>query len=262
MTTDPTGQGCWECPASSEKARNPFPPSRESWSSPGGAVSTRKPLGVHQRAAFHGPTPAAFCLDAPLSLPQDIPKLSSSSSSRERALLVPLGPGGTSAWLEERLRGGPEGWGGGGRMGMPEAGGAGAGAGTEEALLGVSSSVRSMSVPWLLGWLFPGQVDGKDRSQAPSCSNQGSKCWPDPVALLPGHTRKPAGKGRQGHSSCSSWMLQQHLLRPCGVPHGYLHPSSLLQKSPGQEFPQIPSLSGRVRPVSSPLMACPSMTLL
>lgn len=36
------------------------------------------------------------------------PKQSSSSSSKERALLVLLGPVGASAWLDERLREGPE----------------------------------------------------------------------------------------------------------------------------------------------------------
>lgn len=36
------------------------------------------------------------------------PKQSSSSSSKERVVPVLLGPGGASAWLDERLRGGPE----------------------------------------------------------------------------------------------------------------------------------------------------------
>lgn len=54
-------------------------------------------------------------------------------------------PGGASAWLDERLRGGPEVWGGGGRMGMPEVGGANAG----DELLGASNSARSMRAPWL-----------------------------------------------------------------------------------------------------------------
>lgn len=86
-------------------------------------------------------------MDSPLRV---VPKQSSSSSSKERALLVLLGPGVASAWLEERLRGGPEAWGGGGRIGMPEEGGVGAGANTEDKLFVVSSSARSMSVPWLL----------------------------------------------------------------------------------------------------------------
>lgn len=88
-----------------------------------------------------------------------VPRQSSSSSSNERALLVLSGPGGASAWLEERLRGGPEAWGGGGRMGMPEVGGAGAGANTGDELQGVSNSARSMRVPWLLQQSFPGWVD-------------------------------------------------------------------------------------------------------
>lgn len=79
-----------------------------------------------------------------------VPKQSSSSSSKVRALLVLSGPEGASAWLDDRLRGGPEVWGGGGRIGMPEVGGAGAGANTEDELLGVSNSARSMRVPWLL----------------------------------------------------------------------------------------------------------------
>lgn len=84
-----------------------------------------------------------------------VPKQRSSSSSKERALFVLSGPGGASAWLDERLRGGPEVWGGGGRIGMPEVGGGNSG----DELLGVSTSARSMRVPWLLQWLFPGWVD-------------------------------------------------------------------------------------------------------
>lgn len=78
------------------------------------------------------------------------PRQRSSSSSKERALFVLSGPEGASAWLDERLRGGPEVWGGGGRIGMPEVGGAGAGANTGDELLGVSNSARSMRAPWLL----------------------------------------------------------------------------------------------------------------
>lgn len=85
------------------------------------------------------------------------PRQSSSSSSNERALLVLSGLGGTSAWLDERLRGGPEVWGGGGRIGMPEVGGAGAGANTGDELQGVSNSARSMRVPWLLQRSFPSE---------------------------------------------------------------------------------------------------------
>lgn len=44
------------------------------------------------------------------------PKQSSSSSNRQRAGLVLLGPGGTSAWLDKWLRPGAEAWGGGGRV--------------------------------------------------------------------------------------------------------------------------------------------------
>lgn len=77
------------------------------------------------------------------------PRQRSSSSSKERALFVLSGPEGASAWLDERLRGGPEVWGGGGRIGMPEVGGAGAGANTGDELLGVSNSARSMRAPWL-----------------------------------------------------------------------------------------------------------------
>lgn len=91
--------------------------------------------------------------------PLHVPKQRSSSSSKERALLVLSGPGGASAWLDDRLRGGPEVWGGGGRIGMPEVAGAGAGANTGEELQGVSNSARSMRVPWLLQWSFPGWVD-------------------------------------------------------------------------------------------------------
>lgn len=67
------------------------------------------------------------------------------------------GPGGASAWLDEWLRGGPEVWGGGGRIGMPEVGGADAGANTGDELLGASTSVRSMRVPWLPQLLFPSE---------------------------------------------------------------------------------------------------------
>ena len=74
-----------------------------------------------------------------------VPKQRSSSSSKERALFVLSDPGGASAWLDERLRGGPEVGGGGGRMGMPEVGGANAG----DELLGASNSARSMRAPWL-----------------------------------------------------------------------------------------------------------------
>lgn len=68
------------------------------------------------------------------------------------------GPGGASAWLDERLRGGPQVWGGGGRIGMPEVGGADTGANTGDELPGVSTSARSMSVPWSLQRLLPGWV--------------------------------------------------------------------------------------------------------
>lgn len=93
---------------------------------------------------------------------QDAPKQSSSSSSRQRALFVLLGPGVASAWLDEWLRPGPEVCGGGGRIGMPEDGGAGAraGANTEDELLGVSNSARSMRVSWFLEW-FPGWANGR-----------------------------------------------------------------------------------------------------
>lgn len=70
-----------------------------------------------------------------------------------------LGPGGASAWLDERLRPGPEAGGGGGRIGMPEEGGVGAKTGAE--LPGASNSARSMRVPWFLEWWCPGGVNGR-----------------------------------------------------------------------------------------------------
>lgn len=70
-----------------------------------------------------------------------------------------LGPGGASAWLDERLRPGPEAGGGGGRIGMPEEGGAGAKTGAE--LPGASNSARSMRVPWFPEWWCPGGVNGR-----------------------------------------------------------------------------------------------------
>lgn len=94
------------------------------------------------------------------------PKQRSSSSSKERAVFALSGPGGASAWLDEWLRGGPEVWGGGGRIGMPEVGGADAGANTGDELLGASTSVRSMRVPWLPQLLFPGWVDRKQREHS------------------------------------------------------------------------------------------------
>lgn len=102
-------------------------------------------------------------LEEPLTacLP-DAPRQSSSSSSKQRALLV-LGPGVASAWLDEWLRPDPEAWGGGGRTGMPEDGEAGANTGDQ--LLGASTSARSMRVPWLLEWWFPGRASKRGQEK-------------------------------------------------------------------------------------------------
>lgn len=106
-------------------------------------LSTRgPPLGI--------PSTSPEAPEAPSSPLQYAPKQSSSSSSRLRALLVLLGPGGASGWPAEWLRPGPEAWGGGGRTGMPEPAGAGASAGGGP--LGASTSARSMRVPWFPGW--------------------------------------------------------------------------------------------------------------
>jgi hypothetical protein len=90
---------------------------------------TKNPSGLPVQHAF---LPLTSCHRKPLTaILQDVPKQSSSSSSKEKALLVLLGPGGASAWLDERLREGPEVWGGGGRIGMPEEGGGGGGCGAQ-----------------------------------------------------------------------------------------------------------------------------------
>ena len=109
------------------------------------------PLGrarhwVHlwSRAACPGGLPRSPPRPKPIQAPaEDSPKQSSSSSNRQRAGLVLLGPGGTSAWLDKWLRPGAEAWGGGGRVGML-VGARGAG----DELLGASDSARSMSVAW------------------------------------------------------------------------------------------------------------------